>query len=177
MGGGAEHYLSRTCTYGLRELIEDPAPTTSAAALGILVSQAPRGQEGSPSPCGCLADLLSVFPFKERLCKDKSFKARAQLPIKVARLADLHGDQRSIGVPPHFPGRIRELINNLQCTGQPLTTEKYPTQNVIMSALRLRNLVRRDWGPGEQVTQSTAAVPLGRTCNWSEKVAFATMSQ
>ena len=69
------------------------------------------------------------------------------------------------------------LINILKCTGQPLATEKYPTQNVKMSVLRLRNLVIRDWGPGEQVTQSTEAVPLGRTCNWSEKVAFAIMSQ
>ena len=119
MGGGDEHYLSRTCTYGPRELIKDLAPATSAAALGILLSQAPRGQEGSPSPCGCLADLLSVFPFKERLCKDKSFKAKAQLPIKVARLADLHGDHRSTAVPSHFPGRVSAL--SLQCLGLELS--------------------------------------------------------
>lgn len=80
---------------------------------GVLVGQAPRGQEGSPSLSGRLAGLLLVFAFSKRLCKDKSFEAR--LPIEVARLAGLHGDHRSTSVPSDFPGRASAL--NPQCPG------------------------------------------------------------
>ena len=57
--------------------------------------------------------MRSVFALKERLCKDKSFEAQAQLPSEVARLADLHGDHRSTAVPSHFPG----IALSLQCRG------------------------------------------------------------
>lgn len=57
--------------------------------------------------------MRSVFALKERLCKDKSFEAQAQLPREVAGLADLHGDHRSTAVPSHFPG----VALNLQCRG------------------------------------------------------------
>lgn len=41
------------------------------------------------------------------------------------------------------------LLNSLQCPGRPLPTEKYPPQNVKMSASRLGNLVRETGGPRE----------------------------
>lgn len=67
------------------------------------------------------------------------------------------------------------LLNSLQCPGRPLPTEKYPPQNVKMSASRLGNLVRETGAPGKQVTQRSGPLPLGRTGSLGEKVAFALM--
>lgn len=98
----AERHLSRTCASGLRELIKGPC--TSVTALGCLGQPAPQSPGGEAAvPEEAWADLRSVFALKERLCKDKSFEAQAQLPSEVARLAGLHGDHRSTAVPSHFP--------------------------------------------------------------------------
>lgn len=101
------------------------APTHLPLLWGVLVSRAPGSREGSPGPCGRLADPLSVFVLRERLCEDKGFETGAPPPIRVAGLTDLHGDHKSTSVPSHFPGRVSVL--RVRCSGlEPSAGELLP---------------------------------------------------
>lgn len=50
------------------------------------------------------------------------------------------------------------LLNLLQCTGHPHTTENGPTQN--FDSAEVEKSCERDWSPGEQVPQDRAAAQV-----------------
>lgn len=99
----------------------------------ILVSQAPMARREAPVPLDNWKICFQLFALKERLCEDKSFQGQARLLIKVAGLADLHGDHRSTSVRSHFPGRVSAL--NLQSLG----LEPSPRKHTLTSTPPPRN--------------------------------------